>query len=139
MAARLAGLRSSLKLDWLTVLARPSPAPIVCGFLASNAMLGGIYSLLFKRFVLSPLSDPSRLSGLLPVNPARSLDSTPSTIVFLTPFFISSFFKSALAASVTPGPEKSSTIESRAHSRTCGSVSSRQSTNKDRYGLMGNK
>jgi hypothetical protein len=105
MAARQDGFRSSLKLDWLTVLARTD-----IWFLGQYCHAGrNIFLVLRRVCTLTTLG--------FATSRTRSLDSTPSTIVFLTPVLISSFFKSVLAAYVAPGPEKSSTIESRAHSR----------------------
>lgn len=102
-----------------------------------NIRLGGMYS--FFAFV-SPSSDPSldRVPAPALRLPLMSLLRTLSTIAFLTPFFAISFFKSARAASVTPGPVKSSMIEGVAQARTLPSVSSKASTRSERYGLMGN-
>jgi hypothetical protein len=88
------------------------------------ARLGGTYS--FGFMVVSPFSEPSRLWGLLPLMlppptlppTPRSLDSTPSTMVFLTFFLVNSFLRSARAASDTPGPENSSITDCLAQSRT---------------------
>jgi hypothetical protein len=84
-------------------------------------MLGGIYSLFFEGFVLSPFSDPPPLWGLLPVDQTRSLDSTPSTIVFLMPVLISSFLSQSWR-------HLSRKLDYRISCTftTCGSVSSRQ-------------
>jgi len=84
-----------------------------------NAKLGGTYGVLFVPGPLA-LSPSSKLR--------TNLDKTPSTMVFLTPFFVISFLRSARAASVTPGPVKSSMTDGRAHSRTCASPSSRAAT-----------
>ena len=63
----------------------------------------------------------------------------PSAMVLRTPFFVISFLRSARAASVTPGPVKSSTTDCLAHSRTFPSVSSSASTRCGRYGRSGNR
>ena len=96
-----------------------------------NIKLGGMYSFFVP---LSPFSDPSLNGVLAPVLRLllMSLPSTLSTIAFLTPFFVNSFFRSARAASVTPGPVNSSMIEGVAHARTLPSVSSNASTKSER-------
>lgn len=76
-----------------------------------------------------PSSPGSKASGVEPIVEADiSLDNTSLTIPLRTPFFAISFFRSALAPSVTWAPVNNVTTEVRAHSRTLASWSSRHST-----------
>ena len=116
---------------------------VLAGRFPCNFRLGGMYSFFAGT---SPFSEPPlELAGRLWTTenwlgvglPTINCWRTESTIVLRTPFFVISRFKSALAASVTDGPVKSSPTETRAHSRTVPSVSSNVSTRTGRYGLSG--
>jgi len=117
-APRLSGRKddTSCTLAWLVELERPEPELGALGRFPASIRLGGMYSLGFDGPASPDSEPPSLLWG--PLDPARSLDRTASTIVLRTFFFVISFLRSARAASVTWAPEKSSMTEDLAHSRT---------------------
>lgn len=105
----------------------PNPDGPVGGALVEGSSDGASAT---KLFALPP-------AIILPLPFESSWLSIPSTIPFLTPFFVISFFRSALAPSDTLGAVNISTTDWRATSLTPPSLSSRVSTKWCRNGRRG--